>query len=279
MQRYFFVPLLMATLMAGGQATGSPTEANIQVAPIIRVVRIPLIALSDEMTADLATDFSGLAVSRGGVDETPEGPDSFDVNDNGSFLITNPLLGRLSQFSSEGRFQRSWPLGFAADSVNILPDKTVEVEEARTSTVYVLDQKGKLHPSMPRTSNASARITSPSTGVIACGATSSDSCSQINVKVDRPGFTLLSLQLLGTGEDGSLYVALESTPGAKGEEGINVSKSVRRYSSDGKLLSQTDDIPLDYYVTPVDELRVHKGFVYQLMTTPSEVQLNVWNMN
>ena len=279
MQRYSLVPLLMATLMAGSQATGSPAEANIRVIPVTRVVRIPLIALNDGMTANLATDFSGLAVSRGGVDETPEGPDSFDVNDNGSFLVTNPLLGRLSQFRPEGKFQRSWPLGFAADGVNILPDKTVEVQEARTSTVYVLDQKGELHLSTPRTSNASARITSPSTGVIAWSARNPGSSSKIDVKLDRPGFTLLSLQLLGTGEDGSAYVALESTPGAKGEEGINVNKSVRRYSPAGKLLSQTDDIPLDYYVTPADELRVHKGFVYQLMTTPSEVQLNVWNMN
>ncbi len=208
----------------------------------------------------------------------PIGPDSFDVYDDGSILITDPLLGRLSLFDPEGKFRRSWALGFAADSVKIRSDGTVSVRDARTSDVFTLDQKGELHPSKAAVTDASAKITSSQSGVVTRGGSNVPS-TQINVRLDQPGLTLLSLQLLGAGKDGSAFVALESTPGQKVGEGIIVNKSVRRYSSDGRLLSQTDNMPLDYYITPVDELRVHQGVVYQLLTTPSEVRVNIWNMN
>jgi hypothetical protein len=273
----FLTILVMATAVAGGQTVGTPRDAAPRTVQLTRVVRIPLRTVAANGTAqDFANKLPGLAVSRGGEDEAPQGPDGFDVFDDGGFLITDPLMDRLSQFSSKGEFLRSWPLGFAANSVTIRADGTAQVRAAQSTDVFVLDKSGELRRSESPAPKPSAKITSPHDGLVWRGDGSS---SQINVRLDDPGLTLLSLQVIGSGEDGSIYVAVESTSGKGSDEGIAVNKSVRRYSQDGNLLKQTDYIPLDYYVTPTDELRVHKGVVYQLMTTSSEVQINVWNLN
>jgi hypothetical protein len=214
-------------------------------------------------------------VSKGGEDEPPQGPNGFDVCADGSFLITDPLMQRLSQFSSEGRFMRSFPLGFVPGSVTFRPDGTAQVKDAQSSDVFLLDKDGGVHRSEPAGTRETAKIASPHDGMVWLES----SGSPIKVHLENPALTLLSLQLAAVGDDGSAYVALESTSGQNGDGGIDVNKSVRRYSRDGKLISQTENIPLDYYITPVDELRVHKGVVYQLMTTPSELRINVWDLN
>jgi hypothetical protein len=176
---------------------------------------------------------------------------------------------------------RSFPLGFAPGSVTIRGDGTAQVKDAQSSDVFLLDKEGGLHrseaPAERETAKAAspAKIASPHDGTVSPDG----SGSPIRVHLENPTLTLLSLQIAAVGDDGSAYVALETTSGQNGEEGIDVNKTVRRYSRDGKLLSQTENIPLDYYVTPVDELRVHNGVVYQLMTTPSEVRINVWDLN
>lgn len=277
MKRSFLTTLVMATAVAGGHAVGAAQDASPRTVQLTRVVRIPLRTVAaDEIAQDLANKLPDLALSRGGEDEAPQGPDGFDVFDDGSFLVTDPLMGRLSQFSPEGRFMRSWPLGFAANSVTIRPDGSAEVRAAKSTDVFILDRNGELHRSETSAQGSSAKITSPHDGVVWRGNGGS---AQINVRLDDPALTLLSLQVVGSGEDGSTYVALESTSGHSSDEGISVNKSVRRYSPDGKLLKQTENLPLDYYVTPTDELRVHKGVVYQLMTTASEVRINLWNLN
>jgi DNA-binding beta-propeller fold protein YncE len=240
-------------------------------------VRIPLRTVAAHETAqDSNPQLPALAVSKGGEDEPPQGPDGFDVSPDGSFLITDPLMQRLAQFSADGRFLRTFPLGFAPASVTIRPDGTTQVKAAQSSDVFVLDQSGELHPSEASPPRPLAKIASPHDGQVWPGDTAS---SPIAVKLDNPALTLLSLQLAATGEDGSAYVAVETTSGQDTNDGIDVKKSIRRYSRDGKLINQTDDIPLDYYIAPNDELRVHKGIVYQLMTTPTELHINIWNLN
>ena len=98
----------------------------------------------------------------------------------------------------------------------------------------------------------------------------------LDVRFDKPGMRLLSIESLGTDSQGNTYVALEATTGG---EQVNVCKYVRKYSVDGKVISEISDIPLDYYVGPVNELRVRKGVLYQMRTTPSELQMNEWDVN
>ena len=83
-------------------------------------------------------------------------------------------------------------------------------------------------------------------------------------------------ELLAMASSSGSYVALESTAGG---DSVDVTKSVRRYSAEGRLIAETTDLPLDYFVRPTDEIRVRDGAVYQLMTTMSEVRINVWDMN
>ena len=101
----------------------------------------------------------------------------------------------------------------------------------------------------------------------------------IEVRFDRPGQALLSLESLATDPAGNSFIALESTVEGKASPDVNVDKVVRKYDSEAVLVGETSTLPLDYFVTPVDELRVHVGFVYQLQTTKSEVRINIWNTN
>jgi hypothetical protein len=101
----------------------------------------------------------------------------------------------------------------------------------------------------------------------------------ISVRFEEPGSALLSLESLATDPDRGTFVAIETTVSQGGSDEINVRKTVRRYSPQGTLISETSAIPLDYFVLPVDELRVRNGIIYQLMTTRSEVRINEWNTN
>ncbi|HEY3704516.1 MAG TPA: hypothetical protein VGL22_05605 [Terracidiphilus sp.] len=239
-------------------------------------MRIPLRTVAAHETAqDSNLQLPDLAVSKGGDDEPPQGPDSFDVSADGGFLITDPLMQRLARYSSDGRFLQSVPLDFVPAGVTLRPDGAAEIKAAHSNDVFLLDPGGQIHRSESLPPREAAKVTSPHEGLVWRTAAGSDA---IHVHLENPALTLLSLQLLAAGDDGSAYVALESTSG-QSDQGIDVKKSVRRYSSGGKLISQTGNMPLDYYIAPNDELRVHKGIVYQLMTTASEVEINVWDLN
>ena len=98
----------------------------------------------------------------------------------------------------------------------------------------------------------------------------------MEIKFDKAGLRLLSLQGIALEPPGDAYIALESTAGG---DSVDLNKVVRRYASNGNLLSETSNLPLDYVVRPTDEIRVRKGVIYQLMTTRSELQIIVWDTN
>src|SRR5271165_3213301 len=167
MRRSFLPILVMATAFAGGRAVGAPQEAGSRTVQLTRVVRIPLRTVAaDETAQDSTSKFPDLSVMRGGEDEAPQGPDGFDVRNDGSFLITDPLMGRLAQFSPEGKFLRAWPLGFAANSVTIRPDGAAEVKAAQSADVFLLDSNGEVHRSEAAAPRSSAKITSPHDGAV-----------------------------------------------------------------------------------------------------------------
>jgi hypothetical protein len=220
-------------------------------------------------------------ISTGAPDELPEGPSGFDVLDDGSFVVTDPLRQRIAVFDPQGKYRRDWKLGFAADSVTVIPSGLVVVREASTGQLYAFDNEGQSRPSqgvaLPKPEEA--RLLSARSGTVTRPASGGFPGGVLEVQFDKPALRLLSLQGLGTDREGNTYVALETTAGGETTEGINLNKYVRRYGADGKPVDETADIPLDYYVHPVDELRVRKGIVYQLMTTGSEVRINVWDTN
>jgi len=270
----FLTICFLATSNAGG---GQPLpESGVRTIPLTRSVRLPTIKLSQGQDLEDLSGNSALVVWPGATDEPPEGPNGFDVFDDGSFVIADPLPKRVDEFDGSGQLRRTWRPGFAPDSVTVLSSGLIVVREAATGQSHVFDREGHPHAgqevSPPQPS--ATRLVNRTTATVARPGKQ----GTLEVHFERPGLVLLSLESLATDDAGNTYVALESTGGAAGE-GIDVNKYVRKYSADGRLLSEVADIPLDYYVTPVDELRVHKGIVYQLYVASSEARINIWDMN
>jgi hypothetical protein len=253
---------------AGGQQPQAPVQAPVRTIALTRTVRIPL-GLEDGPGV--------LPVSPGAEDEPPEGPAGFDVLDDGSFLISDSLVPRISIFDAQGKFRRAWNIGYASDSVTALRTGAVVVREASTGLLHALNREGEpvagSVPALPET--ARARLIPGEGGSVAAHA----GAGPIAVRFNRPGYALLSLQALATDQKGNTYVALEYSNVEKNGEGIDVDKTVRKYAPDGTLLGETTEFPLDYYIKPVDELRIHNGVVYQLMSTRTELEINVWDTN
>jgi|SRR6267143_1363760 len=278
-----FLLFLLFGLLASDAPNGRPElESNVCTIPLTQVLRVPISKLGAEVTAESVNASSAtLLFSPGAADEPAGGTTGFDVLEDGSLLITDPLRNRVALFNSHGVFRKAWKIGFAADSLTVTAKGVVLVREATTGQLHAFDREGNTLPTQegPLPGQAEARVLNGRNGTIARPAIGNFRGGLLEVKFDRPGLTLVSLETLAIDQNGDTYVALEAGAGGDAAEGINVNKYVRRYSSDGKLLCEVADIPLDYYVSPVDELRVHKGLVYQLQTTSSEVRINVWDTN
>lgn len=285
MARPICVSLLL--LLFGALTSDAPSgrrglEQKVCTIPLTKTLRIPVSTLNAQDTLEsMAATPASLMISPGAADEPPGGPSGFDVLDDGSLLITDPLRSSVSYFDPHGEFRKAWKIGFPADSLTVIASGVVLVREASTGKLHAFDREGRALPSEGRAlpEQAEARVLTGRSGTVRRPAIGSAHGGPLAVQLDRPGLNLLSLEVLGTDQKGDTYVALETTANGGAAESINLNKYVRRYSSDGSLLCEIEDIPLDYYVPPVDELRVHKGMVYQMLTTSSEVRINVWDTN
>lgn len=277
---------LLLIIVFSGALSGSVPQGHLQALPpgrtisLTRIIRFPVKLLKGSGALG-QPESESLAVSPGATDELPDGPSGFDILDDGRILISDPLQSRIGVFDTSGKFLGAWKTGFAADSVKVLANGAVLIRQANTGEIHVFSSEGRQRASegaaLPV--GAEARLSGGNSGtVIRAGAGGRGEL--LAIQYDQPRSTLLSLEWLDTDPSGNTYVALEATTGEKeGRESIDLSKRVRRYASDGTLVAETGDVPLDYYVPPVDEFRVSKGNVYQLFTTESEVRINVWNMN
>jgi hypothetical protein len=240
-----------------------------------RVVRIPfttLVTPNKDEASEKSIDT--LLVSEGGSDELPEGPAGFDVFEDGSFLIADPLRQRLAVFDPNGKFLRALNIGFAADEVTITQRDSIQVRQANTGDIYAVDRTGR--PSLKgRTQESETRKARLLSGTTAEVEKRLPAGAPLKITFNKPGLRLLSIESLAADDESNTYVALEAT--ASGQV-VDVRKYVRRYSADGKLICEISDIPLDYYVRPVDEFRVRKGILYHLSPARSELQINQWDM-
>ena len=276
---HFSCVLLACAFLFTHQQVGQ-ADSSTEVRSIVRarVVHIPFATLTPKQGGSTASKpVNTLTVSAGGADEPPEGPAAFDVFDDGSLLIADPLRKRLVIFDARGKFLAELKIGFAADSLEITLSGLIQARQASTGDIHIFDRAGHSRPTgevkSPQTSEArllndrSGTVTQPIPG---------GTKGPLDVRFDKPGLRLVSIESLGTDNRGNTYVALEATAGG---EQVDVSKYVRKYSASGKVISEISDIPLDYYVGPVNELRVRKGVLYQMITTPSELQMNEWDVN
>lgn len=282
MARSSLVILLCVLFGCWGSDTSStrpepkPTVCTI---PLTQTLRIPVSPLETQSTSEsLHNNSATLLISSGATDEAAEGPTGFDVLDDGGLLISDPLRSSISRFDAQGKFLSSWKIGFAADSLKVLGRNEVLVREANSGKFHAFDNEGQTRTTegLAQPVQGEARILNSTNGTIKRPGFPG---GPLVIELNKPGLTLLSLESLATDQKGDTYVALETTADRKTVDTIDLNKYVRRYSSDGKLLCEVADVPLDYYVSPVDELRVRNGKVYQLQPTSSEVRINVWDTN
>lgn len=256
---------------------GFEPAAAVRNVPLTRVVHIPVATVRAQGTAGTSLRDSNLVISPGAPDELPEGPEGFDVFDDRTLLIADPLRDRLAEFDSKGVFKQEWRIGFAADSVTVTSTGLVLVREASTGALHAFDREGHPRTTEPaQLPEADHAVLQGLNRGIVVRSKAPDSAGALEVRFERPGFRLLSLESLITDENGNTYVALETTAGG---ESVDVKKIVRRYDAKGQLVAEISDMNVDYYVRPVDELRVHRGLVYQLMSSASEVLINIWDTN
>lgn len=256
--------------------------------PGTRVLHIPVTPLAvpdsplPETSGTAANGLAALTISPGAADEPPEGPNGFDVMDDGSLLIVDPLRKRVAAYDKDSKFRKAWNIGFSADSLTVTANGMVLIREASTGQLHAFDREGQAGSAegavLPEQAEAQV-VKGENRGSVRRSANGNSVGKSLEIQLDKPGLTLLSIESLAIDPKGDTYVALETTASGGLSDAITLNKYVRKYSSDGKLLGEIGDIPLDYYVVPVDELRVRKGVVYQLQTTKSEVRVNEWDAN
>src|SRR5262252_4012272 len=117
------------------------------VVPLSQTVRIPITMSGTSEQGDAKDlNWPTLLISKGAVDELPEGPSGFDVLEDGSIVIVDPLRKRICVFDPQGKFRKAWKTGFAADSVTLMKNGLLAVEESGTDRLHVYDRDGLARP-------------------------------------------------------------------------------------------------------------------------------------
>jgi hypothetical protein len=268
-------------LMNGCSTNVKPTPSSFTVisAPT-KVLHIPATDLGSRPLEGSVT------VRPEAEDEPPEGPQSFDVFDDGAVLVSDPLLMRLVRYDSLGNFVGFIDAKLAASEVNILNSTTISILVASSGERIFLDINGKRVQPPPATrslemgTNASVKLTDPQSGTISWVGSRdiNDTRSPtISVHLESKDQRMASLGLLSTSRSADTFVAIESAE-LPGRNLGNLQTVVRRYDASGALETEVRNIPTDFYVVPNTQFRVKSGFLYQLQPLRHEVLINVWSL-
>lgn len=227
-----------------------------------------------------------LSVRPAAEDRQPEGPQSFDVLDDGGFLVADPLRDRLLEYAADGTFRRAVPIAMPASSVTVIGTAQVEVVSAATGAVQTFDEQGS-PVGGPRSESAIAggqgpdiTLDSARSGVVTWPNAPNALAPprpQLRVVLQDLSERIASLQVIESDEPDRVYVALEATDAA-GRSLEDLRKIVRRYDESGRTDTEIRNIAVDYYVVPNTEFRVLRGVLYQLYPRETEVVINGWRL-
>lgn len=259
------------------------SEQKFSIISMSRTIRVPVQMLSTLTKDTFREHLEALTLSEGGEDELPQGPQSFGVLHNGSFVIADPLQRRVVFYDSLGQYLEAWEIGFPVSRVTWRENDYLEVIKATTGDTLLMDDTGQLYPSnlrarsvLPQANLGETKLLGLNRGVISRPRTRGQEPGILEINFKSDSTRMISLQDLGMDTGGNTFVAMETT---HGKDTIDIIKYIRKYSADGKILCQINDIPFDYYVHPEDEFRIKKGLVYQMQPKQSELRINVWNTN
>ena len=281
-RRFFVGMLLPFFFITCSKRQETPSVRTIS---LTRTIRIPAqIMTSDTALAPWRLNAGLLTTTGGGEDELPQGPESFEVLPDGGFVIADPLQRRVVFYDSLGNYVTVWPIGLAVNSITLREGGEFAVRQANSGDYFFVDQRGQVLPqsAQPRrrggnTAPAEARLLNRNRGRIGEPRARGTTGGGIEIAFDSDTTQMVSLQNLGTDAQGNVYAVLEITQG--NSAAIDVRKIVRKYSAAGRLIAEILDLPLEAEIAPVDELRLHRGCVYQLVPARTEVRINVWDTN
>src|SRR5215467_7949604 len=102
----------VSALLASCSGVKAGAGSGARSVSLARVIRIPVRTLvTPEVAAQSGHETNDLIVSAAAPDEPPEGPDGFDVLEDGSVAITDPFRKRIAIFDSAGKFRQEWNIG------------------------------------------------------------------------------------------------------------------------------------------------------------------------
>lgn len=258
-----------------------PTKPS--VIPLARSITIPARVAADPAVAP--SDAGILTMTEGGDDELPEGPTSFDVLPDGGFVIADPLRQRIAFYDSTGKFISDLLIYFSAERLRVLPDKSLSIVRYQTGERFIfgVDSSGRYaaprlatdrDPDLDATDAGVVKLESGSLATVNARPGPGIETAPVALRFEALGESMVSVRRLGTDARQRTYCAIEAAfPGQR----VDVRKIIRKYSAQSESLVELMDIPLDYFVHPVDEFRIREGMVYQLMPKASEVRINIWN--
>jgi hypothetical protein len=233
------------------------------------------------------TSTASLTIRPEDEEEPAEGPATFDVFDDGGFVVADPLANRLVTYDPRGQFRTTIGIGVPASKVSIVNAQTFAIEVASSGEDITFSVSGRKMPqhtetrSLQSDSAPDVRLSGSHTGVISWADTRdiNDTRSPtITVELGQTDQRLASLGIVDTHRSGDTFVALESGD-SRGLNLESITLIVRRYDPNGNLVAQIPEIPNAYYVMPNTQFRVRQGVVYQLQPKRHEVLINVWDTN
>ena len=232
-----------------------------------------------------------------GDEEVPQGPQGFDVLEDGSFVIADPLGERLAFYDSAGVYLASCELGLAPQSVTRIGSQ-FEVRGLHTGAWYrarlLEGEEGSeciVEEAPPETVGVRAAEEAGEAelvrdtvnfGTIDWTRGSRADRQPLEVSYQSDTTRMVSLQGVGpvTGAnrgfgDELMVVAIEAASPA---ETIRVRKEIQVYDETNRLVALVPDVDVDYFIAPVTEFRIHGPKLYQLYPHRDGVRINVWSL-
>ncbi len=252
---------------------------------LTRTITIPARVAADPATAP--PDSGVLTLSEGGDDELPEGPTSFDLTADGGFVVADPLRQRIVFYDSTGKFRSDMLIHFGAERLRVLPNNVLSIVRYQGGDRLIFEPNPAGQYGAPRAATerdpdpdaidaGSVQLQSGEQAIVAAQPAPGAESAPLSVRFQAVGESMVSVRRLGADARQRTFVAIEA---AFAGQRVDVRKIVRKYAPGSQNLVEILDIPLNYYVHPVDEFRIRDGLVYQLMPQATEVRINVWDTN
>jgi len=105
----------------------------------LKTISFPVRVLETDTPSALDETPEALAITLGGEDELPQGPQAFEILPDGSFVVADPLQQRLVFYDSTGTYLRDWKLDYSVDYIQLFEDNSLEIRHAYTGRVFNLN--------------------------------------------------------------------------------------------------------------------------------------------